>query len=126
MTCKLTKPPYFNIASNGITRTPTGIFSTLGFDIADPRILVSNGYRYILVMVDMYSLHLNFRPLRTQEASEVAEQIVHYAANYMDQMELFSDQGKAFISQFVTFPYVEKSRGQVEASVLMLKKKIRL
>ena len=138
MTCKLTKPPYFNIAPNGIIRTPTGIFSTLGFDIADPGILASNGYRYILVMVDMYSLHLNFRPLRTQEASEVAEQIVHYAANYMAPMELFSDQGKAFISkftervaeligasQFFTFPYVEKSRGQVEASVLMLKKKIR-
>ena len=42
MTRKLTKPPYFNISPNGIIRTRIGRFSSFGFYITNPGILVSN------------------------------------------------------------------------------------
>ena len=138
LTCKAVKPPFKFSAPYGIIRNPTEIFSILGFDIADPGVESRDGFKYILVMIDMFSSLVNFKPLRTKDGGEVAEKVIEYVAFYLPPLSMYSDQGTNFTSsfmkrvaeilgasQFFSFAHVEFSRAEIEQAVGNLKTKLR-
>jgi hypothetical protein len=78
-------------------------FDTWHMDILGPLVKTSNGYKYILLVVDSFSGWCESIALRTQDAETIAEALYHQILTRYGAMRcLISDRGTNFMSKLVT------------------------
>lgn len=136
LTCAMCNPVKQRVQL-GVNRQAFGPFDLLAMDFCDPGSTSAEGFKYLLVLCDVFSLHLRAVPVMTMAATEAARHVVKYSNDYLPPYALFSDQGSAFVSdvmkgvahmmgynQFLTLPDMEFSRGVIEASVGCLKQSV--
>src|SRR5690606_30599866 len=86
MVCKMVKDPTVTRAPRGITRVSFGPFTLLGRDFADMQTESLSGYRYLLVIIDIFSIHIRLVPCQNIDAEEAAAALVQYGADYLDPL----------------------------------------
>lgn len=100
----------------------------IGVDITCPHPLSSNGYRYILTIVDHFSRWAEAYPIRNQEAVTVARVLVNeFISRFGCPRQVITDQGPCFeatlfkelcrrlqIDKTRTTPYKPSTNGAVE------------
>ena len=78
------------------------LFERWHMDILGPLANTPEGYKYVLVVVESLSRHPELIPLKTQEASEVAEALwKHIFSRFGAPRSLVSDRGTNFLSHLV-------------------------
>ena len=79
------------------------VFSRLHMDILGPITTTKDGYKYILLIVDSFSKWPEAFPLKTQEATEIANVLYkEIFTRYGAPRTIISDRGKNFMSNLVS------------------------
>ena len=92
-TSKITPPHY------GFFEVPDQRFTHCHLDVVGP-LPVSEGYKYILTIIDRTTRHLTALPLRDTSAKTCSQQfLLHYVALYGVPSACTSDQGSNFVSK---------------------------
>lgn len=85
----------------GEFREPKETFEAISVDVVGPLPLTPGGYKYILTIIDQFSRYVQFYPMQTQTAEEVAQNLVRHIARFGASKRLLSDQGKNFTSELI-------------------------
>ena len=80
-------------------------FKRIAMDIVGPLPRSSSGQRYILVVCDYATRYPEAIPLKSIDASHIAEQLVTLFSRYGVPEEILTDQGSNFTSQLLTEIY---------------------
>ena len=80
-------------------------FKRIAMDIVGPLPRSSSGQRYILVVCDYTTWYPEAIPLKSIDASHIAEQLVTLFSRYGVPEEILTDQGSNFTSQLLTEIY---------------------
>ncbi len=83
------------------SRKTSELFETMSVDVLELSV-PSRDYRHVLVVQDLYSTFILLVPLKTQQATEIADALTErVVAVFGPPGELVSDQGPAFTSDLV-------------------------
>lgn len=107
----------------------SGVMNQVQIDLVDMKnnkvMIGSETFRYILVMLDVFSRFIFLRPLKTKSSSEVASILLHIFSDIGPPKRLQSDQGSEFkgaVQQLMEVmqvqiihsrPYYPQSQGKV-------------
>jgi hypothetical protein len=123
-TCQLKAHKQFKAKLNPIIAPQ--LFDRLLIDLIDKRRQPDRGYHYIMHVADHHSRYHFIRPLRTKQASSVADELCYVLADIGGCHILQSDQGPEFkgevtalcerfgIQQVRSSPYTPSTNGLVE------------
>lgn len=70
----------------------------LSLDICGPFIQTPKGNKFVLTIIDQFSRFVQFYPLKTVSAEEVADKLIHYISIFGAPREVLTDNGGAFIA----------------------------
>ena len=114
----------------------TKIWFRVGMDLTGP-LIDSNGFKYILSVIDHFTRWLETRPLRCKEAQEVAGGIYSIYCRQGAPVQVISDNGTEFTNQLYktlhqvyncklifSTPYHPQTNGLVESSHKALKRSL--
>ena len=117
---------------------PTLPFQIVTADIAGPITKTPRGYQYILVIADHFTKWVQFYPLKSMLANELAEKFSSYFCQHGPPDQLHTDQGTNFQSKTVaelcelwdvrqtrTTPYHPQSDGLSERTIRTCKQMMR-
>uniref|UniRef100_A0A146MG21 RNA-directed DNA polymerase n=3 Tax=Lygus hesperus TaxID=30085 RepID=A0A146MG21_LYGHE len=90
-----TKPPL------GQFYEPRETFEAISVDVVGPLPPTKEGHKYILTIIDQFSRYVQFYPMRSQTAEEVAHNLVRHMARFGTSKRMLSDQGKNFTSELI-------------------------
>uniref|UniRef100_A0A0A9W4W3 RNA-directed DNA polymerase n=1 Tax=Lygus hesperus TaxID=30085 RepID=A0A0A9W4W3_LYGHE len=80
---------------------PTTTFEAISVDIMGPLKQTPDGYKYILTILDQFSRFVQFYPLKTQTAEEVATKLTCHIGKFGACRRLLSDRGANFTSELI-------------------------
>lgn len=103
-------------------------FDIIGVDLVGPLPTTNEGYRYLLVVQDLFSKWVEAFPIRSKTAKEVADVLVREViCRFGSPRQILSDNGKEFVNEILTevckvigsvkiftAPYRPQTDGQVE------------
>ena len=114
----------------------TKVWFRVGMDLTGP-LIESNGYKYILTVIDHFTQWLETRPLRNKEAKEVARGIFSIYCRQGAPVQIISDNGTEFTNKLYkelhefyncklifSSPYHPQTNGLVESSHKALKRSL--
>ena len=112
----------------------SGVMNQVQIDLVDMKnnkvTVGSETFRYILVMLDVFSRFIFLRPMKTKSSSEVASILLHIFSDTGPPKRLQSDQGSEFkgaVQQLMEVmqvqiihsrPYYPQSQGKVTVAVI--------
>ena len=111
----------------------TKVWFRVGMDLTGP-LVESNGFKYILTVIDNFTRWIETRPLRTKEAKEVARGLFSVYCRQGAPVQIISDNGTEFTNRLhkalheaynckliFSTPYHPQTNGLVESSHKALK-----
>ena len=114
----------------------TKVWFRVGMDLTGP-LVESNGYKYILTVIDHFTRWIETRPLRTKEAMEVARGLFSIYCRQGAPVQIISDNGTEFTNKLhkslheaydckliFSTPYHPQTNGLVESSHKALKRSL--
>ncbi|KAG8181534.1 hypothetical protein JTE90_014261 [Oedothorax gibbosus] len=114
---------------------PVGPLNVVSIDIVGPVRETSAGFKYILVVVDLYTRFIQLYALKTQKATEIADRLLDYVSVFGLFDKLLSDCATNFqgavltslakhlgVKQLRTTPYSPATNGINEKSHASIKK----
>jgi hypothetical protein len=100
--CQKMNPTVYAVSAIRFTSAAYEPFSRLSLDTIGPLPESTEGYRFILVVIDCFTRIIELYPCRTPEADEAAHHLVDFLSRYGLPDQILSDRGTQFVNSIFT------------------------
>ena len=96
--CQKMNPTVYAVSAIRFTAAAYEPFSRLSLDTIGPLPESTEGYRFILVVIDCFTRIIELYPCKTPEAEEAAHHLVDFLSRYGLPDQILSDRGTQFVN----------------------------